>query len=96
MDRNIVTVARELASVVHRNSDGEIAKHCAALIREYHEGPGEDRGERHIVCTSLVERGHAGARDELPLVTRVFELDTEEKRAAWLEKYTISKNYSVF
>jgi hypothetical protein len=86
MDRNIVTVARELASVVHSNPNGEIAKHCAALVREYHEGLEEERNERHIVCTSLVERGHKGSDGDQPLVIRVFELDTEGKRAAWLER----------
>lgn len=86
MDRNIVTVARELASVVHSNPNGEIAKHCAALVREYHEDTSEERNERLIVCTSLVEKGHAGVDKNIPSVTRVFELDTEEKRLQWLEK----------
>ncbi|KAJ7678472.1 IucC family-domain-containing protein, partial [Mycena rosella] len=66
MDRNIITVARELASVVHTHPDGEIAKHCAAIIREAHENTSEERGERLIVCTSLVESGHAGKGGHLP------------------------------
>ncbi|KAJ6570145.1 hypothetical protein DFH09DRAFT_1154136 [Mycena vulgaris] len=87
MDRNIITVARELASVVHTHPDGEIAKHCAAIIREAHENTSEERGERLIVCTSLVESGHAGKDGHLPAVIRVFELDTEEKRLEWLDKF---------
>ncbi|KZV67527.1 hypothetical protein PENSPDRAFT_611311, partial [Peniophora sp. CONT] len=87
MDRNILTVARELASVVHTNPDGEIAKHCAAIIRECHENGAEERGERLIVCTSLVEKGHEGAPRGMPSVIRVFKLDTEEKRLAWLEEF---------
>ncbi|KAJ7454707.1 hypothetical protein FB451DRAFT_1408124 [Mycena latifolia] len=87
MDRNIITVARELASVVHTHPDGEIAKHCAAIIREAYENTSEERGERLIVCTSLVESGHAGEGGHLPAVIRVFELDTEEKRLAWLGKF---------
>jgi hypothetical protein len=87
MDRNIVTVARELASVVHTHPDGEIAKHCSAIIREAYENTSEERGERLIVCTSLVESGHAGEGGHLPAVIRVFELDTEEKRLNWLDKY---------
>ncbi|KAJ7039619.1 hypothetical protein C8F04DRAFT_1085908 [Mycena alexandri] len=87
MDRNIITVARELASVVHTHPEGEIAKHCAAIIREAHENTSEERGERLIVCTSLVERGHAGEGGHLPAVIRVFDLDTEEKRLAWLDKF---------
>ncbi|KAJ7352412.1 IucC family-domain-containing protein [Mycena albidolilacea] len=87
MDRNIVTVARELASVVHTHPDGEIAKHCSAIIREAYENTSEERGERLIVCTSLVESGHAGEGGHLPAVIRVFELDTEEKRLNWLDKF---------
>ncbi|KAJ6466581.1 IucC family-domain-containing protein [Mycena vitilis] len=87
MHRNIITVARELASVVHNHPDGEIAKHCAAIIREAHENTSEERGERLIVCTSLVESGHAGVGGHIPAVIRVFELDTEEKRLEWLDKF---------
>ena len=86
MDSDIVTVARELASIVHNNPNGEIAKHCAALVRECHEATSEDRNERLIVCTSLVESGHAGKDGHLPSVVRVFNLDTQEKRLKWLEK----------
>ncbi|EAU85373.2 hypothetical protein CC1G_07067 [Coprinopsis cinerea okayama7 len=87
MDRNIVTVAKELASVVHTHPDGDIAKHCAALVREYHEGLCEDRQERMIVCTSLVEYGHGSRDGNIPPVIRLFGLDTEEKRIEWLSKF---------
>ena len=86
MDPKIITVAKELASVVHAHPDGEIAKHCAAIIREAHENTSEERGERLIVCTALVESGHNGEGGDLPSVIRVFELDTEEKRVQWLSK----------
>ncbi|KAJ3504978.1 hypothetical protein NLJ89_g7657 [Agrocybe chaxingu] len=87
MDRNLVTVAKELASIVHQNTDSQVAKHCAAIVRECHEDGSEERGERLIVCTSLVEKGHAGLNGHLPAVIRVFELDTQEKRLRWLEKF---------
>ncbi|KJA26269.1 hypothetical protein HYPSUDRAFT_132979 [Hypholoma sublateritium FD-334 SS-4] len=87
MDSDIVTVARELASVVHNNPNGEIAKHCAALVRECHEATSEDRSERLIVCTSLVESGHAGKDGHLPSVVRAFHLNTQEKRLQWLERF---------
>lgn len=87
MDRNILTVARELASVVHVHPDGEIAKHCAVLVREAHELKADEKGERMIVCTALVESGHAGEGGDIPAVIRVFELDNEVKRIAWLHKY---------
>ncbi len=86
MDHNIVTVAKELASIVHSNSDGEIAKHCGAIIRECHEDSSEERGERLIVCTALVESGHAGTDGHTPSVVRIFELNTRRKRLEWLER----------
>lgn len=87
MDPSIVTVAKELASVVHTHPDGEIAKHCASIIREAHENTSEDRGERLIVCTALVESGHSGEDGHLPAVVRVFGLHTEEKRVEWFTKF---------
>lgn len=86
MDPNVVTVAKELASVVHAHTDGEIAKHCAAIIREAHELTSEERGERLIVCTALVESGHSGEGGHLPAVIRIFDLNTEEKRIQWLDE----------
>ncbi|KXN81323.1 hypothetical protein AN958_05178 [Leucoagaricus sp. SymC.cos] len=87
LDPEVVTVAKELASVVHAHPDGEIAKHCAAIVRECYENTSEERGERLIVCTSLVESGHAGEGGDVPPVIRVFGLDTEEKRVEWLDKF---------
>lgn len=92
MDPKIVTVAKELASVVHANHDGEIAKHCAAIIREAHENTSQERGERLIVCTALVESGHSGEGGHIPPVVRIFDLDTEEKRVDWLSKSVSSKD----
>ncbi|TFY82934.1 hypothetical protein EWM64_g1073 [Hericium alpestre] len=87
MDPKILTVAKELASVVHAHPDGEIAKHCSAIFRECHENTSEERGERVIVCTSLVESGHAGAPEGVSSVVRVFDLDTEAKRLEWLDEF---------
>lgn len=87
LDPEVVTVAKELASVVYDHSDGEIAKHCAAIIRECYENTSEEREERLIVCTSLVESGHAGEGGDIPPVIRVFGLDTEGQRVEWLDKF---------
>lgn len=95
LDPEVVTVAKELASIVHDHSDGEIAKHCAVIIRECYENTSEERGERLIVCTSLVESGHAGEGGDIPPVIRVFGLDTEDKRVEWLDKYVISNNGQI-
>ncbi|KAI0031192.1 IucC family-domain-containing protein [Vararia minispora EC-137] len=87
IDPEILTVAKELASVVHTHPDDEIAKHCAVIVRECHENGSEERGERLIVCTSLVEYGHAETDPTVPLVVRAFGLDTEGKRLEWLENF---------
>ncbi|KAE9398477.1 hypothetical protein BT96DRAFT_1031422 [Gymnopus androsaceus JB14] len=80
MDPSILTVAKELASVVHSHPDTDVAKHCAAIVREAHELNSEARGERLIVCTALVESGHDGKDGHLPAVIR-------EKRLKWLDEF---------
>jgi len=85
-DRSLLTVARELASVSHVDPNSEIAKHCGVIVRECHENGSEARGERLIVCTGLVEHGHAGTDRVTPSVVRVFGLDTEDKRIKWLDE----------
>ena len=89
IDPSLLTVARELASVGHVDPDSEIAQHCAAIVRECHENDSEARGERLVVCTSLVEHGHAGTDGVTPSVVRVFGLDTEDKRIKWLDEWVL-------
>ena len=90
MDHSILAVAKELASVVHTHPDDEIAEHCSAIVREYHENTCRERGERVVVCTSLVENGRDGAPTGLSTLEKVFELDTEAKRLEWFDKYVHS------
>ena len=89
LDPDVVIVAKELASVIHAHPDQQIAKHCAAILREAHENHIEERGERLVVCSALVESGHAGEGGHLPAVIRIFQLDTEEKRRDWLDRFNI-------
>ena len=95
LDPNVVTVAKELASVVHAHPDPNVAKHCSAIIREAHENNSEERGERLIVCSALVESGHTGEGGHLPAVVRIFQLDTEEKRRNWLDRSSVFIFYCV-
>ena len=90
LDPDVVIIAKELASVIHAHPDPQIAKHCAAILREDHESRSEERGERLIVCSALVESGHAGEGGHLPAVIRIFQLDSEEKRRDWLDRFSIS------
>ena len=89
LDPNVVLVANELASVIHTHPDAKVAEHCAAIVREAHENTSEERGERVIVCSALVESGHAGEGGHLPAVIRIFQLDSEEKRRDWLDRSSI-------
>jgi hypothetical protein len=84
-----VIIAKELASVVHAHPDKRIANYCAVILREALENRSEERGERLIVCSALVESGHAGDGGHLPAVIRIFQLDTEEKRRDWLDRSSI-------
>jgi hypothetical protein len=85
IDRNTLSVANELASVIHVNPDKYIAQHCAVIIRQGYEESSEDKNDRLIVCAALTESGHAGANGHLPLVIRIFGLDKQAKRLKWLE-----------
>lgn len=89
LDPNLLIVAKELASVIHAHPDQEVAMHCAAIVREAHENNSEERGETIIVCSALVESGHAGEGGHLPAVVRIFQLNTEEKRRDWLDRSCI-------
>lgn len=87
LNPRIVTIAKELASVIHIDPDGEVAKHCAAIIREAHENTCREKGEQMIVCLGLIQWGHSGSGDSVPAVVRVFGLDSEERRLQWLSKF---------
>ncbi|KAI0273386.1 IucC family-domain-containing protein [Gloeopeniophorella convolvens] len=85
INHEFLTIAREPASAVHTD-DRDLAR-CAVIFRKNLECRHEFRGERHIVCTSLVESGHAGTDGDVSSVVRVFRLDTEQKRIEWLDRF---------
>ena len=89
IDRSILSVANELASVIHVNPDNYIAQHCAVIIRQGYGDISEYKSDRLIVCTALTENGHAGANGHLPSVIRIFGLDKQTKRLKWLEMYVL-------
>jgi hypothetical protein len=90
-DREKVSVIREVASVVAKHPDPEIAKHCAAIIREAPDAmpptvAGAIRKEIVIVSTSLMDWGHTGGVPGVPAVVSAFNLDTVEKRTNFLDR----------
>ncbi|KAJ3805063.1 IucC family-domain-containing protein [Lentinula lateritia] len=90
IDPSILTVAKELASVVSTHPDPEIAKFCAAIVREAHDVEYEANvGERLIVCTALVETGHSSSSDPALLrILRILPLPTKQTKLTFLTTYT--------
>ncbi|KAF8149828.1 IucC family-domain-containing protein [Crassisporium funariophilum] len=84
VDQTILAVELESSSAIYRSADPEIAKHFTAVIREEYQAM---QGEVVIVCAALLEMDHAGVPAGISAVQHVFALDTEKKRAAFLDKY---------
>ncbi|KAH9481479.1 NRPS-independent siderophore synthetase rfs [Psilocybe cubensis] len=80
----ILAVELESSSAVYRCDDPELSKHFTAVIRDEYK-PRE--GETVIVCAALLEAGHANVPTGISAVQHTFQLDTEEKRASFLDRY---------
>ncbi|KAI8636368.1 IucC family-domain-containing protein [Parasitella parasitica] len=85
-DRDVLYVERELGTICYRHDDSDVAKHCSSVIREAIEYSPEYKDDLFIPCGVLVEKIQKPDTDET-LVTRVWGLDTKEKRIAFLERY---------
>lgn len=84
-DPNYLTIERELASAVYKHPDFDVAKHCSAVFREAFEYQ-EDNQDAIIVTAALVEKIQRPDTD-VSLAEHVWKLDTEEKRAQFLDRY---------
>lgn len=84
-DRSILKIERELASAVVRSDDPDVAKHGSCVVREAVEFGNEETDEHYVVCAALVEKIKADSDERL--VTKVWQLDSDEKRAKFLDKY---------
>ncbi|KAJ6630970.1 IucC family-domain-containing protein [Mycena sp. CBHHK59/15] len=80
----IFAVETEPASAVYSGVEPALAKHFTAVIRDEYIPAA---GENIIVCAALLEMGHAGVPPGVSAVEHVFGLDTEAKRAAFLNSY---------
>ncbi|KAJ4479333.1 IucC family-domain-containing protein [Lentinula aciculospora] len=81
---NLLTVECEPASAVYRGVDPDLAKHFTAILRNYYQ---PCSGEAVIVCAALLESGHTGSPPGISAVEHAFGLDTNEKRAEFLDHY---------
>ncbi|KAJ1677464.1 hypothetical protein EV182_006119 [Spiromyces aspiralis] len=55
-----LVIAGELASVISRNKDFDIAKHLSAIVREDAESLVKSRNEKTLLCAALTERDATG------------------------------------
>ncbi|KAI9316815.1 IucC family-domain-containing protein [Dichotomocladium elegans] len=86
-DRKILNIERELASAVYLHHDPDVAKHCSCLVREAIEFQHErNDDDAIIVCAALMEKVQQ-PDTRRTLVEHVWKLDTEAKRAAFLDRY---------
>lgn len=81
---DLLAVELEPSSAVYRTPDPEVAKHFTAVIREEYRAP---PGEVLIVCAALLEMDHADVPRGVSAVEHTFELDSEEKRTGFLDRY---------
>lgn len=85
INRKILVVENEVASAIYRHDEPEIAKHCAAIIRETYTG--EEQREAVVVAAALAETAHGETGDEVPAVVTALGLDTANKKLRFLERY---------
>ncbi|KAI7861275.1 hypothetical protein BDF14DRAFT_1872144 [Spinellus fusiger] len=71
-DHNVLTVQRELGSVVHKNENFDISKHCSCVLREAAE-----------FDKVIIQRPDT----DTTLVTHVWQLDSDDKIVAFLDRY---------
>ena len=73
----------ETASAVFCGVEPDLAKHFTAIIRQQYVPPD---GEAVIVCAALLENGHSGVPEGISAVEYVFNLDTQHKRATFVDR----------
>ncbi|KDR79022.1 hypothetical protein GALMADRAFT_137986 [Galerina marginata CBS 339.88] len=84
MNPDILSVELESSSAIYRTEDPEVAKHFTVVVRDEYQAK---EGEILIVTAALLEMGHANTPPGVSAVQHTFALDTEEKRAAFLDTY---------
>lgn len=84
INRNLLIIENEIASVVYAHEDPEIAKNCTAVIRKIYNG--EKYGECVVIAAALAETGHGDRDDNAPTAVTALRLDTMDKRVKFLER----------
>ncbi|ORX86158.1 hypothetical protein K493DRAFT_291346 [Basidiobolus meristosporus CBS 931.73] len=82
-DKRILKTAIELASVVVKDDDTDVAKHLSCIIRQDVDNVIKGLNEKAIICCALVERDENGDS----FVVKTFGLDSHEKRVDFFKRY---------
>lgn len=88
----ILCIEKETSSAVYRTPDPDVAKHFTAVIREKYCVPD---GEALIVVAALLDTDYAGFPQGVSAVERVFELNSEDKKEAFLDRCILFLLYRV-
>jgi len=81
---DILHIELETSGAVYVTPNPEIASHFTAIIREKYEAP---KGQTVIVVAALLDMGHAGLSRGVSVVEKVFDLDSDDKKEAFLDRY---------
>ncbi|KAL1917748.1 uncharacterized protein VTP21DRAFT_3582 [Calcarisporiella thermophila] len=88
LDHEALQVEPEVASVVVRDEDSDVAKHLSCILREETSDRVQNaRGERIIPCAALVERDPDACGETISVLAKRWNLDTEAKRIKFLTRY---------
>jgi len=84
VDSEILHIELETSSAVYRTTDPDVAKHLTAVIREKYRTP---NGQTVVVVAALLDMNLAELDENISVLEHVFELDSEKKKAAFLDRY---------
>lgn len=79
----ILHIEVETSSAVYRTADPDVAKHFTAVIREKYHVPD---GEALVVVAALLDTDYAGLPQGVSAVEHIFELFSEDKKEAFLDR----------
>ncbi|CAG8541784.1 5726_t:CDS:2 [Diversispora eburnea] len=74
IDKNILHIANEIASIVSNERDYNIAKHLSCIVR-YNINDQNSKGERIIICAALTERDESGKTFLPPALDNGFSFE---------------------
>ena len=87
MNPDILHVELESSGAFHLTPNPEVASHFTAIVREKYTIP---KGQSLIVVAALLDTGHADLPHGVSVVEKVFDLNSDDKKDAFLDRYVIT------